>query len=187
MSYLGPTTKVFLWWHHPENGQRIWLAGHEQVRNNLGELILKPLLDDDPHFAVAVRYDLAKIYKRRFDSEGYFNPSIYQARFSLTPDGEEVATGANTSRAPDKDNRQVMQFRGLLVRPYIPRGWFVKLKEGSREMDPVKDDTIEGAVDKVYERGLERFAEKCPDQPALSTEPTQNPYPGFRIRRADRI
>jgi hypothetical protein len=181
MSYIGPSTKVFIWWYHLD--RRAWLAGHEQVRNQLGELILRPHLDDDPHAAIAVRYDLAQVFKRRLDSEGYLNPAIYQAHFSLTPEGDEIATGVVASSAPDKDNRQVMTYRGLLVRPYIPRGWFVKMMDGPRELEPVKDDTIEGAADKVFERGLERFAEKAPQpapEPELPTQKTKN-YEG-RLR-----
>lgn len=182
MSYIGPSTRVYVWWYHQD--RRVWLAGHEQVRNRLGELILKPELDDDPHAALAVRYDLAQVFKRRLDTEDYLNPAVYQARFSLTPEGEEIASGVTASSAPDKDQRQVMQHRGLLVRPYIPRGWFVKLTEGSREMEPVKDDTIEGAVEKVFERGLERFAEKIPTERPAPTEPlvSNNKYASGRLR-----
>jgi hypothetical protein len=116
--------------------------------------------------------------KRRLESEGCVNPSLYLFHFSLTATGEEIATG-NVTSAPDKDNRQIMQYRGLLVRPYIPRGWFVKMMDGPRELEPVKDDTIEGAADKVFERGLERFAEKAPEQPAPTPEPpVQKKYNG---------
>jgi hypothetical protein len=184
MSLISSSTRVFIWWYHDD--RRVWLASHEQVRNNLGELILKPQLDNDPHFAVAIRYDLAQVFKRRFDSEGLLNPAIYQTHFSLTPEGEEIASGVTASSAPDKDNRQIMMYRGLLVRPYIPRGWFVKLNDGPRQLEPVKDDTIEGAADKVFERGLERFAEKAPP-PVPEPEPqTKKAFPGYRIRHAER-
>jgi hypothetical protein len=185
MSYVSGKTRVFIWftdYRYP----RIWVAGVNTVTNPLGEKLLRPVLVDAANEAVAYEYSIALIMKRRFDSEGIMNPSIYEAKFSLTPDGESISAGGHErTAAPDKDNRVVMQYKGVLVRPFNPHGWCVHLFDGPRQLESVKDDTIEGAVDKVIERNLLKFAERAP-APQQAPEPVKEVYSGPTVRPGDR-
>jgi hypothetical protein len=183
MSHISGSTNVYIWTYHPpHSGQRAWVATAETVRNNLGQLILKAELDDDPKCAASFRYDVGIIAKRRFESEGYFNPAYHDFHFSLSPTGEEIASG-NTTSAPDKDNRTVMIYKGIVARPYIPRGWCVHLYDGKMQLESVRGETIEEAVDKVIERNLLKFAEKYeqPEPEPAPSAPT-NSYGGARVR-----
>jgi hypothetical protein len=183
MSFIGPSTNVYIFFHDPRYG-RIWVADTELLRNNLGNLVLVPKLDDEARNAKPMRYDIATIAARRFNTEGVLNPSIYQACFSLSPDNsaEEIASAPTTS-APDKDDRVVMHYKGILVRPFIPRGWCVHLYDGPRQLESVRGDTVEEAADKVIERNLFKFAEKYtqPEPEVVPPAPTDS-YGGARMR-----
>jgi hypothetical protein len=91
--------------------------------------------------------------KRRFDSEGYLNPSIYETKFSLSAGNtsEEIAGGVRAS-APTPDNRVITECKGLLVRPFNPRGWCVHLVRDGAQLESVKGETVEETADKVIER-----------------------------------
>jgi hypothetical protein len=183
MSNIGPSTTVYIFFHDPRY-DRVWLASYEIVRNRLGDLIMKPELDADPRCAMSCRYEMAIIIKRRLETEGYLNPSIYEAHFSLTPTGDEVAAGNNTS-APDKDGRVIMQYRGLLVRPGHDvnhgRCWFVKFP--GQGIESIRGNSPEEAVDKVFERNLQDKAEKYDaPPPEPQAPPAQNPHNGYRLR-----
>jgi hypothetical protein len=182
MSNISGNTRVFVWFTD-HRYPRIWVAGVTNVKNKLGETLLRPLLVDTASEASAYPYSVALIMKRRFDTEGVMNPSIYEAKFSLTPDGEEIG-GHNRTAAPDKDNRTIMQYKGVLVRPFIPKGWCVHLFDGPRQLESVKADTIEEAVDKVIERNQLKFAEKAPEQQP-EPEPEKKVYSGPRVRPGD--
>ena len=185
MSFIGPATTVYIFFHDPRYG-RIWVADTELVRNKLGELVLKPELDDEARYAKPYRYDMAVIAARRFNTEGVMNSSIYQACFALSASNsaEEIASAPTTS-APDKDNRTVMIYKGILVRPYIPRGWCVHLYDGKMQLESVRGDTIEEAADKVIERNLLKFAEKYeqPESEVVAPSAPTNNYGGARVRQ----
>jgi len=180
MSYINADTPVFVWFHDPRYG-RIWLAGAENVRNNLGTLILKPLLTDDPHEAVSYPYQLALVMKRRFDTERYLNPSLYETKFSLTAgnSSEEIAGGSTPSST--SDSRVITPCKGLLVRPYNPRGWCVHLVRDGAQLESVKGETVEETADKVIERNLFQYAEKAPAPPPPEPPRTQQ-APSYRRR-----
>jgi hypothetical protein len=165
MSSIGAATNVYIFFHDPRFG-RIWVSDTEMVRNNLGNLVLIPRLDNDARNAKSWRYDLALIAARRFNTEGVLNSSIYQACFTLSPSdsAEEIASGSVTS-APDKDNRVVMHYKGIQVRPYNPRGWCVHLVRDGAQLESVRGETVEEAANKVIERNLFQYAEKY-EQPA---------------------
>jgi hypothetical protein len=182
MSSISAATNVYIFFHDPRFG-RIWVSDTEMVRNNLGNLVLIPKLDNEARNAKSWRYDLALIAARRFNTEGVLNPSIYQACFTLSPSdsAEEIASGSTTS-APTKDNRVVMQYRGLLVRPYNPRGWCVHLVRDGAQLESVKGETVEEAVDKVIERNLFQYAEKHEQpEPEAAVPATKKPFNG-RVR-----
>jgi hypothetical protein len=185
MSNNGPSTNVYIFFHDPRYG-RVWVADTELVRNKLGVLVLKPILDNEGKYAKPWRYDMAVIAARRFNTEGVINSSVYQACFTLSPNNsaEKIASAPTTS-APDKDGRVVMQYRGLVVRPYIPRGWCVHLYDGKMQLESVRGETVEEAADKVIERNLFKFAEKFtqpePEVVAPSAKPKKD-YGGHRMR-----
>jgi hypothetical protein len=108
--------------------------------------------------------------KRRFDSEGVMDPTIYETKFTLSRgrDSEEIATG-HTASAPDAKGREVTACRGLLVRPgYGNEFWWVKMP--GTAIESIKGLTPEDAVEKVLERNLYQAAEKAP---APEPEPEQ--------------
>lgn len=183
---IGPDTRVFPWiFHPPYSGQRAWIAGYETVRNVLGELVIQPTLDSDPAEAKSMSYQSALILKRRLESENMISP-LYQVHFSLHPTGDSVAEGHATA-APTQDQRVVMAYRGILVRPGVDvnrgRCWFVKFPQTT--IESVKADTVEAAVEIVYERGLQDKAERAPEPPPAQPESTATPNYGVRIRPGD--
>ena len=184
---IGPDTKVYPWVYHPPiSGQRVWIASYETVRNKVGDLVIDPKLDGDPREAMGLPYQAALILKRRLESEGVIS-HLYAVRFSLHPTGDEVGAG-NTNSAPTDDNRTVMVYRGLLVRPGIGvnhgRCWFVKFP--GTAIESVRGHTPEEAVNTVYERGLQDKAEQAPPPPP-APEPTATPQRnyGARVRPGD--
>ena len=183
---IGPDTTVFVRVYHPPNSnQRAWIASHETVRNKLGELAIKPQLDDDPRNAKGMSYQAALILKRRLESENMIS-NLYQVRFSLHPTGDAVDDG-NTTSAPLEDNRVVMQYRGILVRPGVSvnhgRVWYVKFPGTS--IESVRGNTPEEAVNTVYERGLESKAEQAPPPPPAPEPPAPTNNYGARVRPGD--
>jgi hypothetical protein len=159
----------------------VWVAGIDTVQNRLGEKILKPVLDNDPHAAQSFRYDIAIIAKRRFEFEGCIDSFLYSFHCSLTATGEEVASG-NTTSAPQADGRVIMQYRGLLVHPgYGNAFWWVKFP--GTAIESVKGNTPEDAVNRVFERNLQDKAEKCAAQPEPEAVPSasRKPFEG-RVR-----
>jgi hypothetical protein len=181
MSNINGKTRVFIWFNDPRY-PRIWVAGVTNVKNEFGETLLKPLLSDTASEAIGYEYSVALVAKRRFDSEGLLNPAIYEAKFSLTPDGEEIA-GHNRTAAPTADNRTIMYYRGFIFRPYTPSGWCMHLYDGPRQLESIKSDKIEDCYLRAEERNLLKFAEKAPEPPA--PEPEKKSYNGPRLRRGD--
>ena len=183
---IGPNTKVYPWVYHPPiSGQRVWIASYETVRNKVGDLVIDPKLDGDPREAMGLPYQAALILKRRLESEGVIS-HLYAVRFSLHPTGDEVGAG-NTNSAPTDDNRTVMVYRGLLVRPGIGvnhgRCWFVKFP--GTAIESVRGHTPEEAVNTVYERGLQDKAEQAPPPPPAPEPPAPKKNHGARIRPGD--
>jgi hypothetical protein len=163
MSSIGPKTNVFIFFNDYRG--RIWLGGAHNFRNKRYELVLKPELFSEPSEARGFPYELAVVMKRRFDSEGVMDRSIYETKFTLAPgtDTEEIATGQAKS-APDAKGREVTECRGLLVRPgYGNEFWWIKFPGTARES--IKGVTPEDAAEKVFERNLYQFAEKAPAPP----------------------
>jgi hypothetical protein len=178
MSLINSNTNVYIWlW---QNGQRAWINKVDNVKDKRSDQwVLMPALDDDPAYATPYSYETALIIRRRLLED---RPTR-DIHFSLSPTGEEIASGSTTS-SPDKDNRVVMQFKGVLVRPFIPRGWCVHLFDGPRQLESVRDDTIEGAVNKVIERGQFKFAEKAAPEPLVAPE-LEKIHSGPRVRPGD--
>jgi hypothetical protein len=188
MSNISERTNVYLWTYHPpHSGQRAWVAETNLVRNNLGNLILKPELDTDPKCAMSFRYSVGVIAKRRFETEGYINPTNYDFHFSLTATGEEIATG-NVTSAPIADGRTIMYYRGLIARPGVDvnhgRVWYVRFP--GQAIEGIRGDSAEDAVNKTYERNLQHLAEAAPppEPEVVPPAPTKS-YEG-RLRPGSR-
>jgi hypothetical protein len=184
---IGPDTNVFPWvFHPPYSGQRAWISSYETVRNNLGELVIQPKLDSDPSTARSMPYQAALILKRRIESENVISP-LYTVHFSLDPTSDEVGAGHTTS-APTEDQRVVMTYKGILVRPGVDvnrgRCWFVRFPNTT--IESIKADSVEAAVDTVFDRGLQDKAEQAPPPPAPPPpeSASQNNY-GARVRPGD--
>jgi hypothetical protein len=119
--------------------------------------------------------------KRRFDSEGYLNPSLYETKFSLSAGNtsEEIAGGSTPSSTPD--SRVITPCKGLLVRPNNPRGWCVHLVRDGAQLESVKGETVKETAEKVIERNLFQYAEKAPAPPPPEPPRTQQ-APSYRRR-----
>jgi hypothetical protein len=170
---ISASTSVFPFFIHPETSQRVWVASLESKRDTrTGRLILWPNLDDDPAAAQKFRYDYALVMQRRFREE---LPPQYDVHFSLEPNGQEVDRAVNSS--PDQAGRTPTPFKGLLVRPYNPRGWCVRLVRDGAQLESVKGETVEETAGKVIERNLFQYAEKAPAPPSPEPPKTQQaPY-----------
>jgi len=184
MSNIGAATNIYPFFYQPKTGQRVWITKVENVKDpRRDKLILTPFMDDDPHVAACFRYDLCVRMRERFLED---LPVQYDLHFALTPTGEEVGRASSTS-APDRDGRQVMMYKNLLVHPgWNTRQncpcWFVRFPGHSIESIP--GDTPEAAVDVVYERRLESRAERAPTpQPEL--EPVVTKQFNGRVRPGD--
>jgi hypothetical protein len=75
-----------------------------------------------------------------------------------------------------------MHYKGVQVRPYVPRGWCVHLYDGPRQLESVKGYTIEEAVNKVIERGQLKFAEKFEEPAPEVTAPAPKKSFNGRVR-----
>jgi hypothetical protein len=130
--------------------------------------VLVPTLDDEQQNATPFSYEMALLIRRRLVEE---QPNR-DIRLSLTPTGEEIDSGFSTTSTPDKDGRQVMSYKGLLVYPGfnsrqgIPC-WYCRFP--GHAIESVSGETPEQAVDTVYERNLQSKAEHAP---------TPQPEPG---------
>jgi hypothetical protein len=184
MSNISASTNIYPFFINPKTGQRLWLSKVENIRDSRRDkLILTPTLDDDPHVASSFRYDICVRMRERFLED---LPPQYDLRFALTPTSEEVGRASSTS-APDKDGRQVLMHRGLLVHPGFNARqalpcWFVRFPGHSIESIP--GDTPEQAVDVVFERNLQSKAEQAPT-PQPEPEPVVKKNFNGRMRPGD--
>jgi len=185
MSNISSLTNVYVWFLNPRTGERVWVKKVDNIRDPRrdNQLILTPTMDDEPQNATSFRYDFAIQMKARFASE---LPPQYDAHFSLSATGEEVARASSTS-APDRDGRQVMMYRGLLVHPgWNTRQncpcWFVKFPGHS--IESISGDTPETAVNIAYERNLQNKAEQAPP-PQPEPEPVVTKQFNGRVRPGD--
>jgi hypothetical protein len=186
MSNISSATSIFPFFFHPQTGQRIWLTGVENRKDpRRDKLILTPLMDDDYRVAKSFRYDFCVRMRERFSED---LPPQYDLHFTLSPGDttEEVGRASSTS-APDRDGRQVMMYRGLLVHPgWNTRQncpcWFVKFPGHS--IESISGDTPETAVNIAYERNLQNKAEQAPP-PQPEPEPVVTKQFNGRVRPGD--
>jgi hypothetical protein len=157
---ISSNTRVCIW--IVQTQQRIWLNSYETVRNPRGVWVLKPRWDDEPQAAGFWSFEAATIIRRRLSEEGFLNPNVHVVRLSLNPTSEEVSAPSST-RSGD-DTRVPMAFRGLIAVPgtHVQRGrcWYVRFPNSATES--ICGDTVEDAINRVFDMKLEDRAEKAP-------------------------
>jgi len=197
VSSISSQTHVFAFFHNnggwSTGASRIWITAIGNRRDNRGNLVLFPTLDDDPAAAKAFTYETFVLMRRRF-SEEIVSSLYHDLRGVLTPGdtAEEIDAGVSSHSAPDRNNRTIQSIKGLMVRPgYDARGagWYVKIfgpDSAVLQVQSIRGDTAEEAAQMVVDRGLSHLAEKFPvpkPAPAADTK-SQQPMlrPGDRWR-----
>jgi hypothetical protein len=153
-----------------QNG-KCWLSKVATGRNKRGDIVLTPTWDDDPSQSQSVPFEHALIFQRRLKEE-----SNVTVRFALSA-GESADLIEEREADVSPGGRTPTPFKGLLVRPYNPRGWCVRLVRDGAQLESVKGETVEETADKVIERNLFQYAEKAPVPPPPEPSRTQQaPY-----------
>jgi hypothetical protein len=183
---IASSTKVYIWITQRGKEQRIWLNSYETVRNPRGVWVLKPRWDDEPQAAGFWSFEAATIIRRRLSEEGFLNPNVHMIRLSLNPTAEEVSAPSPSSTRLGDDTRVPMAFRGLIAVPgtHVQRGrcWYVRFPNSA--IESICGDTVEDAVNRVFDMQLQDRAEKASPPPA--TEPERKVNQGPRQRPGDR-
>jgi hypothetical protein len=181
---LSYDTKVFITAHY--GGTQYWLMSAENQRDNRGRLILQGRWAINPAEAKSMTLELATVYRRRFLEETHA-----ETHFTLNASASaEYVEEPNGSSAQGEDGRVPTAYRGLLARPGIDvragtRVWFCKTFDGPMQLEPVRGDSPEEAVNKVFDRGLQDRAEKAPvPQAPQQSQVSQKPA-GPRVRPGD--
>jgi hypothetical protein len=182
---ISATTKVYVFFFHPQSGERVYVTSVEnQFDKNLNRLALHPKMETDPAKAQTFTFEYAARMRERFTAD--LHP-VYAAHFAIgSPQGEIVGEG-NSERGRGDDARVPMTFRNLLAVPgyHTQRGrvWYCRFPGTS--IESICDETVEGAVNRVYDMKLEDRAERAPAPPTQAPEgPISNAGP--RLRPGDR-
>jgi hypothetical protein len=175
-SDISASTKVFIVVIDPRTSKRLWMIDYKLVKDpGLDKLVPSPTWTEVPREARKFTYEYACIVRERwYDAYGDRDP----LHFTLAAGDNEPflnvrAPGAETFV---EDDRQVMQYKGLIARPYVPKGWFVRLSSEQGLIEPFVRPTVEEAVDAVINQGAFVFAEKA-------AAPVQVPAPEVKIQR----
>ena len=162
---ISHSTPVFISATH--QGQRFWLTGTTNERHkSSGNLVLMGQWSPEPSAARSQTLETAVITRRRLWEE-----SNCQVDFSLAAGSLDFVEGQATSSPGGPDERPTMEFRGLLIRPGIDvrsgtKTWFIRLRDPQRgELQSIKAESPQEAVQKIFERGLQDIAEKAPVVP----------------------
>ncbi len=179
---LSRDTKVFITIFPPGAPQQ-WLVNSQTVRDkNTGTLILWPTWDTDPSRARSMTLEYASIFRERYQRE-----QGHAVHFALQAGAKDFVEESGAPSSIGEDQRTPMQHLGLLIRPGVDvrrgtRTWFVKLRDPQQgELESVRGETPEEAVQKVFERGLQDLAEKAPI-PLAPQAAVVTPKPAVRIR-----
>jgi hypothetical protein len=168
---------------------RLWVVELENSRDKFGNLVLEPLLNTDPRNAKSFRYDLAQLAARRFASEGLVPPG-YATKFSLEKSNSSDEISAIETAPTYQDDRRVpMHYKGLLAVPGRDTRtgeecWWVRFP--GQNIESIRGNSVEEAVDRVFERNLQHLAERY-EAPPPAPEPLATPRKnyGARIRPGD--
>ena len=105
MSSIASTTKVFPFFHNNggwnSGAVRVWVKAIENRRDNRGNLVLFPTLEDDPREVKGFTYEVFLIMRRRFSDE-IVSSLYHDLRATLTPGAtaEEIDAGVSSHSAP---------------------------------------------------------------------------------------
>ncbi|MGC2287347.1 MAG: hypothetical protein WA542_19000 [Candidatus Acidiferrum sp.] len=177
---LNRDTKIFVTIFPPGAPQQ-WLVSSQTIRDkNTGTLILWPTWNTDPSRARSMTLEYATIFRVRYQRE-----QGHLSHFTLAAGDRTFVEESGASSSIGEDQRAPMQYKGLLARPGVnvrtgERCFFVKLRDQTGELEPVRGATPEEAVDLTFDRGLQDKAERAPVvQPA---QPVVQQQAGSRYR-----
>lgn len=159
------------------NGNRCYITQLGTKRNSRGELVLDAQFDDDASRSQPMPYEHALIVKRRLRDEHNVFIRFAQVAGDLADFVDEPGQEADNSAT----SRITQHYRGLIIRPFNPKGWCCKLRDDNGERESVRGETPEEVGDKVIERGLFEIAEKAPTPPPPDPLKTQQ-APSYRKR-----
>jgi len=152
------------------NGKRCYVTQLGTKRNSRGELVLDAQFDDDASNSQSMPYEHALIVKRRMRDEHNVFVRFTQSAGDLADFIDE-----SEGNSSPESSRVVTPCKGLLVRPYNPRGYCIRLVRDGAQLESVKGETVEETADKVIERNLFQYAEKAPAPPPEPSETQQAP------------
>jgi hypothetical protein len=172
-------------------GQRYWLVKAETGRDqNSGKIVVMPKWTTTPSEARPAGYETAIIFRRRSREE-------YGAScdFSLSAGSLDFIEPENNSNPNGEDTRADKSFRGIRCRPGVDvksgqRCYFVHIlsEDGRFQINSVKGDTPEQAVQKVIDLGYQNFAERSQvEQAPIVQQQQQRPAGGPRVRPGDLV
>jgi len=163
-----------------DRGKRLWLVKYDNIKRE-DRTVAWPTWTELPSEAKPLSYDFALIFRERM-----WNDHRNDVFFTLSAgdDSSFLEVHNNNVEAPVEDDRVPMQYKGLIARPYVPRGWFVKLHDEQGDREPFVRNTVQEAVDTIIERGLAAIAEQAPPPPAVKVAP-KNPVHVNRHRPGD--
>jgi hypothetical protein len=180
---ISSTTKVYVFFFHPQSGARIWVTGVEnKFDKQQNRLVLFPKMVDSPSDGVpSFSYEYAIRMRDRFREE---LPAQYDAHFSLDPTGPEV--GVSAGSASGGDNRVPMAYRNLIATPGYDvnegRVWFCKFP--GTAIQSIRGSSPEQCIDRCYEMNLQAQAQQAPPPPAPEVK-QEVKIPGPRQRPGD--
>ena len=132
MSSISAQTHVFAFFHNnggwSTGASRIWITAIGNRRDNRGNLVLFPTLDDDPAAAKAFTYETFVLMRRRFSDE-IVSSLYHDLRATLTPGAtaEEIDAGVSSHSAPDRNNRTIQSIKATMdldFFSYITVRWY---------------------------------------------------------------
>jgi hypothetical protein len=184
MSYLAKSTHVHIIGIRGD-GRKQYLVKPETTKNARGETVLWPLWSDFPKDSKPLDFEFAKIFQRRMRQE-------HGAKIHLTlTAGGDFVEFREPEDAADYTKRVPMTYKGLIATPGFHAQtqtpvWYVKLRDPARgDLESIRGDSVEEAVDRVFERQLQHFAEKAPEAIQPPAVPQDDAPVGPRFRPGD--
>jgi hypothetical protein len=182
MSDISSSTMVHVVGIAPD-GHREYLVKPELHRNAKQELELWPIWSKEPRDSRSMNYEMAQLFQQRMRRE---HGTVIH--FTLSAGADQFIQTREPSDRMDFGNRPNMAYKGLLAVPgYDVRNqkpvYYVRFPKSN--IESVRGDTVEEAVDKVFERNLQQYAEKAPAMPPPEPPKVDVPYTGPRLRPGD--
>lgn len=167
----------------PPNAPQQWLVNSQTVRDkNTGTLILWPDWSTDPSKARSMTYEYAVIFAERFQRE-----QGHKVHMTLEAGSKEFLEDSGSPSSNGQDERTPVAHEGYVVRPAFNvresrRCWVIRLHDERGDLEPIRADSPDEAVQKMKDRHLESKAERAiPAAPVETSQPVAVPR-GPRIR-----